>query len=206
MSAVDVIRDLTSRVYSLFGGDVGEMSDADYAVWAGCATASDVRAATIGWLVGDVQSQPGYCGPVDVDEDEAPGLTDALVALNRAGMLTTDSQAGENTIGYDGAHWWSYAAVEGLADEETVEWLTTVAGYAGLAVSVDQWTDVTFREGAPFTRFGGPDDLDAFDICQPSAVAELAKCRTVLVYDPVAGRNDRLWPTLLAASEGRVAP
>jgi hypothetical protein len=143
----------------------------------------------------------------------APGLTDALVALNRAGVLTKNSQAGEDGPGFDGALWVQFAAVDGLADDATVGWLADAIAWTGLQLAVNRWVDVTFREGQPCTRFGGEwtramrkhirDDWTGYGICQPEAVAELAASNWVVVYDPEPGRNDRLWPLLTAAAAKR---
>jgi hypothetical protein len=215
VSALSVARDLA---LALVAGKplVDEedlMSDADEAVWAACATAADVRAATVLWLTGAIRSQPGYCGPVDVDEDDAPGLTDALVALNRAGVLTNNSQAGADCAGFDGAHWQQFAAVDGLADDATVGWLVESLFGTGLQIAVNSWVDVTFRDGRRYTRFGGEwsrkmrrhlrDEWTGYGVCQSSAVDELLACRRVVMYDPAFGRDDRLWPTLRAAAEAR---
>jgi hypothetical protein len=74
--------------------DPGPILRADRAWWAAAASRADFAELTAAWLRGDLASQPGYYGPVDVDEHLAPGMTDALVALCRAGAVTTGSQAG----------------------------------------------------------------------------------------------------------------
>jgi hypothetical protein len=53
--------------------------------------------------------------------DDAPGLTDALVALNWIGFWTRTSQASADGEGYDGELWTQLAAVGGFADPATVE-------------------------------------------------------------------------------------
>lgn len=215
MTALSMIRNLGLAVFAgrPLVDEEDLMSDADKAVWAACATAADVRAATVRWLTGTLRSQPGYCGPVDVDEDDAPGLTGTLVALNRAGVLTTQSQAAADGAGFDGAHWRQVAAVQGLADDATVAWLAETVAGTGLELAVDCWVEVTFRDGRPFTRFGGGwsrsevrrlrDCWTGYGVCRRSAVDELVACRWVVVFDPEFGRDDRLWPTLRAAAEVR---
>lgn len=207
------------RIRDLFGRD--RMSNADRAVWASCRSLADVGFATSAWLDGVVKSQPGYCGPVDVDEDEAPGLTDTLIALNRAGMVTADSQAGFDGVGYDGARWTQYAAVSAFAPFGVVASLSKAiedAGLAGrVAIHVRQpvprlsWRPVlpvTFREGVVYTDFGRRtpdgdirDEWVGYGICHPSAVEDLCDAEQITIYDIESGRNDRLWPLLRQFAE-----
>lgn len=89
------------------------MPEADKAVWAEARSLAAVAARTARWLTGELAGQPGYCGPVDVDEDTAPGMTQVLIACKLAGFLTENSQAGSDEPGYDGAGWRQVAAVDG---------------------------------------------------------------------------------------------
>ncbi len=57
----------------------------DHARWQRAETLQDLADLTASWLSGDIASQPGYYGRVDVDEDDAPGLTAALVASTESG-------------------------------------------------------------------------------------------------------------------------
>ena len=179
-----------------------EMPAADKAVWRTAGSLKDVAALTARWLTGDLQGQPGYWGPVDVDEQEAPGMTDVLIRCNRAGFLTFGSQAGFDGTGDDGMRWQQLAAVEGLVGPDDLTRLREVC--AGTGILVDASGDgqvVTFQNGRAFTTFGArrkdlDDDWTGYGICSPAAVAELQQAFPVVVYDPAPGRDDRLWPTL----------
>jgi hypothetical protein len=194
---------------------------AEEAMWEAASTMADVGELTALWLEGRIQHQPGYCAPVDVDEDDVPGLANLLAACCRAGYVTTTSQAAFDGTGYDGAHWQQRAAVEGFADPETINLLYRALRGTGIEVHAARCTDrgpwppwrpvlpVTVREGDTVTDFGGPrrasdiaDGWTGYGICQKSAVAELIEAWQVLVYDPEWGRNDRLWPALAQFAAG----
>jgi hypothetical protein len=209
----------------LLGGD--GMSRAGRDRWARARTLGDVGELTAHWLEGRIDSQPNYRVRCDVDEADAPGLTGTLVALNRAGFVTSGSQAGHDGEGYDGAHWQQYAAVVGFATPEIVGWLqdTVVAPVAadgsradtGLCLTrcaratfLRDVDTVTFRDGVPVTDFGNRysardlrDDWAGYGVCHPDAVAELVAAEQVVVRDTEFGRNDRLWPALRAAADQR---
>ena len=61
--------------------------------WQNARTLTHLGELTAAWLTGELQSQPTYHGPCDVDTE--PGLRLALIHLNRHGMVTTSSQAGK---------------------------------------------------------------------------------------------------------------
>ena len=184
-----------------------DMPDADKAVWRTAASLADVAALTAQWLTGELRGQPGYCGPVDVDEPDAPGMTDALIACNRAGMLTCGSQAGFGGTDVDGAHWQQLAAVDALIRGTDLPLLH--AAVEGTGITVDASGDgqaVTFRQHRACTWFGRrrrdlADDWTGYGLCLPDAITELKQACPVVLYDPEPGRNDRLWPALARAAE-----
>ncbi len=172
------------------------MSADDRARWAQAATLADVGELTAQWLEGDIASQPGYCGPVDTDEDLAPGMTATLIALNRAGMVTHQSQAGAAQYG-------QRAAVSGFATADCLDRIgTATAGDPALVVADLGEPDTARR--APVGWHHDEDDLadlwTGYGVCDPAAVAELADAVQVCIYDLEPGRNDRLWPALQRAS------
>lgn len=186
----------------------------DHARWQRAASLTDLGELTAGWLTGEIVSSPGYYGPVDVDEDDAPGLTDALVALNRIGFWTRTSQAGLDREGYDGAHWTQLAAVDGFADRAVVERLENAL--AGTRYRIQAYPAqeqdhegvvVTRREGQAYTGFGGSMDDEDLDI-QVDGVGEQAAqavrdSSQVVIWDPTVGRND-LWTVLQHAALSEV--
>jgi hypothetical protein len=168
-------------------------------IWAAAGSLNDLCALTERWLRADLATQPGYSGSVDVDEDEAPGLTDACIALNRIGFLTRNSQAGFEGTGYDGARWTQLAAVDGIT--------TPPAAFAlrrnlpqGFKIHTGRWVDVTLREGQFATRFGGDNiDPDEFHMCSREAITDaMTNGVPFIVYDPTAGPNT-LWAAITRA-------
>jgi hypothetical protein len=181
-----------------------EMPADDRREWEQCRTLREVAVCTARWLTGELRGQPGYHGPVDVDEDLHPGMTQVLIACNEAGFLTTGSQAGYVWISPDGDSWHQHAAVDGLVDFETLGRLADAASGAQVFVyTTGAGKTVTYRNGVAFTGFGRRrrdlgDDWTGYGMCHPSAVAELKDAIPVVVFDPVPGRNDQLWKVLAA--------
>lgn len=187
-------------------------------IWASARTLDDLGRLTARWLTGDLKSQPGYYGPVDVDEDDAPGMTTALVACNRAGFVTHSSQAGFDGTGYDGAHWQQRAAVTGFAGQNVLDLLRdglhgTLLGIVAHPVKTGHRRDltgvpVTVREGRVFTTFGRQLAVaciaDLYDGCSDAAIGALRVAWQVTVYDPDFGPND-LWAELAAVMTAKEA-
>lgn len=183
---------------------LGMMSGADRAEWRQAANLADVGQLTARWLSGELGAQPNYLAPVDIDDE--PGMTEALIDLNRAGVVTTGSQAAYDGPGYDGAHWSQRAAVQALAAEQTVTDLRQhLADHDGLVVADREGgffagfrpvAPVTCREASVVTDFGVRHPLGDHMRACPQAADELADAEQVVVYDAEWGRNDRLWPAL----------
>lgn len=207
---------LIDRAYDRLGR-MRPLSRGDRGAWASAQTLADLGELTAQWLEGRIRQQPGYAGPVDVDEDDAPGLTAALIACNRAGFVTSGSQAA-GYCGYDddGTYWVQYAAVTGYADDPTLQWLTdclagpfeVCAWAAARRRPLFGWgrdedcCHVTYRDGIPVTGFGRHTAGDVADIyadCGDGAVAAAVAAWQVTVYDPEPGRND-LWTALYEAT------
>jgi hypothetical protein len=181
----------------------------DRRAWAQALTLTDLGALTEAWLSGRVGWQPGYSGRVDVDEADAPGLTAALVGLNRAGFVTRTSQAGYTGPGFDAAGWVQHAAVDGYADNATVLRLAELVEDSPFALQArttrragrDRGADipVTFRAGRVHTQFGV--HLSAREVTEdlrgagPEAVTAAQQARQVVLWDPTPGRN-ALWAWL----------
>lgn len=185
--------------------DEGPLLAEDAPTWAAAQSLLDLAELTAQWLEGRIKSQPGYYGPVDVDEVDAPGITAALVACNRAGFLTNDSQAGFEGHGQDGARWTQLAAVTGFMYDEPadrlVERITAdgrflihrdTNGAVGVAV--------TCRDGEQYTWYGRELDTDTiaeemYGDCSDAAIIDVCCTDQVTVWDPVPGRNE-LWQFL----------
>ncbi len=185
----------------------------DLAAWQSARTLADLGELTARWIEGDLASQPGYCGPSDIED---PALVPFLAALNRAGFVTTGSQIGESGPGYDGAYWQQRAAVEGFASERTALALIRAAAACGLIsvsyppASMSRWryrydrsVTVTMREDRKITGFGVQlprrhirDSWLGYGICHRAAVDALCSAWQVTVIDPEWGRDDLLWHVL----------
>jgi hypothetical protein len=184
--------------------DPGPVLRADRGRWAGVSSLTDVAALTAAWLRGEIASQPGYYGPVDVDESGAPGLTAALVAANEAGWWTRSSQAGHDGPGYRG-HWRQLAWVSGLfhPDNERVWALVQAARPAGYEATL--WEPamaprtVTWWDGRPHTTDSWMSaDVVRDEVCAGltgPALTEALDAVQLSLVDPVPGRNT-LWAWL----------
>lgn len=167
-------------------------------LWMAARSLADVAGLTVRWLTGDIRSQPFYFGPVDVDD--AAGLTAALVACNRAGLLTNCSQAGSVDAG-DG--WTLLAAVTGFMDTAAAHRLAEMViadgrfqvQYEGQHGRLPR-IPVTVRGGEPCLWFGGDGagELveELYGQLDEDVMADIYWSDQVTVWDPVAGRNE-LW-------------
>lgn len=207
---------LIDRAYDRLGR-MRPLARGDRNAWASAQTLADLGELTALWLEGRIRQQPGYAGPVDVDEDDAPGLTAALIACNRAGYVTSGSQAGFDGHDDDGTYWVQYAAVTGYADDPTLQRL--IGCLSGSPFEVCAWAaaqrrplfgwgrdedccHVTYRDGIPVTGFGRHSVADVAGIYAGSgdaAVDAAVAAWQVTVYDPEPGRND-LWQVLSQAA------
>jgi len=193
------------------------MGRQDRDLWASARTLTDLGELTARWIEGDLASQPGYCGPSDIED---PALVPLLARLNRAGFVTTGSQIGESGPGYDGAHWQQRAAVEGFAVPAfAARIIAGLDGRSGLLVIAhapaelprwryryDKAVTVTRRDGCDYTRFGVQlprrhirSGVTGYGICYRDAVTALYSAWQVTVIDPGWGRPDLLWPVLAGA-------
>jgi hypothetical protein len=193
------------------------MSELD--LWQQAGTLADLAELTARWLQGDpdVGDHPGY--PSDPDEQPGPDpetapLIPALVAANRAGLLTVTSQPGVQEHTKDG-RCLQHAAVEGwTVDAALLADLLAQADDQGLLAIVHTLAApgpsargfvVTYDRGEPFTVMGRPLPREAVEEellpdCGAAAVAQVLTGWFVTLIDPEAGRNDRLWPLLLAST------
>jgi hypothetical protein len=180
--------------------DPGPVLRVDRARWAGASSLAELGVLTAAWLRGEIASQPGYHGPVDVDEHVAPGLTGALVAVNRAGAVTTGSQAGLVDGEYVQLAW-----VDAFVDDDLLARLQDAAAGTGYRVVVHvpgtRWVPVTWDRGKVWTSTGW---MDAqywawhYEGVGDGALEQVLAAHQVAVIDPVPGRNT-LWAWLLEA-------
>lgn len=140
------------------------MTRADRRRWKSARTVADLGELMALWLEGAIASRPGYAARYGPDE-ETEHLVPTLVALCRAGYITTCSQPGCAGTGVDGLWWEQRAAVElVVTDAELLHRLVDAAHAAGLTVRIndyrhggvqDEPVTATTRDGEPVTAFGG---------------------------------------------------
>jgi hypothetical protein len=198
---------MSAAVWRRLHREEGSLLEEDRPQWEAARTLPELAALTVRWLTGEIRSQPGYYGPVDVDEPDAPGLTAALIACNRAGFLTNDSQAGYDGSGYDDALWTQLAAVTGFLHPSPAAQLAALVAADGRFriqhTGEPEHIPVTCRDGVAGTWYGGETPAyviaDLYEGCGPDAINDVIASATVTVWDPIAGRND-LWEFLSTAA------
>jgi hypothetical protein len=173
--------------------------DEDAAAWQSAATISDLGELTARWLEGKLRWQPCYRG--DRPDPETDELVPVLAAMNRAGFWTEDSQPG--VIEED---WCQRAMVSGYCTEATSNAIQAAVLNTDLIVvtvpaTLDNRTQIPVsRSGAvESTWAGGNSDPDGQydDDLSRAAVEAIRAAWHIEVIDPVWGRNDLLWDTVL---------
>ena len=190
----------------------------DRPAWREARILADLGELTAQWLEGRIASVPGCYGPPDIED---PALIPLLAALNRAGFVTTASQAGTSGPGSGGARWQQRAAVEAFtADPGLIQRIRQGIRDYGLYVVVhDPFTmprraayrgmelPVTLRDGEECAWFGrqlSRRDIRSWragwGVCRRSARDALCNAWQVTVIDTEWGRPDVLWRVLERAS------
>jgi hypothetical protein len=137
---------------------------------------------------------------------ETVPLIPVLIAVNRAGFVTTQSQPG---IPFDEHGSAQRADVSGFASSETFARLMGAVADADLIITAaraapdeDQgpFINITLDEGEEFTWDGGAVNRRSIEAdyghdC-PDAIDALCRAWQVTLIDPQWGRNDLLWPLL----------
>jgi hypothetical protein len=181
-------------------------------VWRDARTIEDLGVAMADWLEGRIPSWPGYYGPFGQEEENgARHLIPTLVALNRAGFVTTNSQPGMDGRDHDGSRWRQRAWVEGVVDDRSplLDRLVQSAERAGMTVIRGRRTPqpviLTDRNGEPMSSIGHryPRNQLAREwngVGRHALRALRDHGAPVAFVDLVWGRDDRLWPTLRTAA------
>lgn len=198
---------MSAKIRRVLAAMSGPLLPADRPLWAAAESVTDLGDLTARWLAGEIQSQPGYYGPVDVDESDAPGLTEALIACNRAGFLTNSSQCGFDGLDQRGDRWTQLAAVTGFMDGEASRRLAwTIRDYGFAAARFSSWDRpvvVTWLNGRAMTRFHAGFTRrvvsgEMYDGCSRKAISAVMRADMLTVWDPDPGRNT-LWQALAEA-------
>lgn len=180
--------------------------------WRRASSVADLRELTVDWLEGRVRQTPDHAGPPEAETAE---IRDALVALNRGGLLTTGSQPARPITVRDGFLWSGQRAwVDAVGRTELVSPLVRRLHDAGLMAMFNpaatgesrQWDlrwPVTYFEGTACTRVYADPVMTPFAARRAwlsrAARADLAGCVSLCVVDPHWGRADRLWDVLTDA-------
>jgi hypothetical protein len=170
------------------------------AQWAEADSVEGLQELTALFVEGRLRTHPQYAGAA-VD-DETADLVGALAAVNRGGFLTDCSQPGD--IG-DG--WAQRAMVSGYCTEATLDallagCLATDLMVLGLPPGFTFGARVCVsRQGQAESMWTGyfQDPVEAFLSDSVHLRAELGELWCVDILDPVWGRNDVLWQTVVAA-------
>lgn len=179
---------------------------ADRRRWAAVQTLPELAELMALWLEGELSMWPGYGDGAD---EETSALIPTLVAANRAGFLTDQSQPGCDGPGFDGLRWQQHAAVTGLVvDEQLLTRIRRAGEDAGLLVLIShpcllphgEGVTVTVRGGRPYTAFGEHMPSRVLrriwrDISS-QALGQVVGAWQLCLIDPDFDRNDRLWPLL----------
>ncbi|MGW4075990.1 DUF6919 domain-containing protein [Streptomyces asiaticus] len=181
--------------------------------WKRAQSVADLGQLMADWLEGSL----GGWTPSHLDDrpdEETSHLIPVLAACNRAGCVTTDSQPGE-IVRYAGELCEQRAAVKGwVADRRLLDRLRSNAKRAGMEIIAHRadsgWRDgtvVTRVDGEPYTWFGrtmSRRDQIAYEWrgVGGRAIRELRTATYITIFDPVWGRDDRLWPALAQAVRG----
>ncbi len=167
--------------------------------WGSASTLPELGEMTARWLTGIVVDHP--C--IDTIPDQrAAHLIGLLAAANRAGLLTDFSQPGLPDRG-DGVV--QRAAVSGWCDAALCRRLVDTLGPTDVVLLAENSigsvrVPVTLEDGVAGTWLGGRPSTEGWAAALPvEGLATLATSWYVSAFDPVWGRNDRLWPILAEA-------
>lgn len=182
--------------------------------WAATRTIEDHARLVVAWLNGAHRFLPGYAGP---PAPETLLIRDALISINRGGLVTFGSQPGLRSAEVE-----QRAFLDAYGSPETVRGVARAAAAAGLWVDTDgagpgvrtmpsDRVPVTFDTATAeaFTTAGLWLPRDDFPVWDPEAVRWHPESRSawesaalIVVVDPVLGRNDMLWSVVVSALEG----
>lgn len=171
---------------------------AERRAWGSARTLAELGELVAQWLEGTLSEWPGYVGPVDVDESDAPGLTAALVALNRAGVVTYHSEAGVVVDDEDGRPaWYQCASIAGFAEWSTAERLRADLGAAGYHVELMPVRPRVgrARTGDVMIQLSRARIRRMWRWCSGEAIDALIRAAQVTVRERSPGRNE-LWTEL----------
>ncbi|MFD3700691.1 DUF6919 domain-containing protein [Streptomyces sp. NPDC058646] len=189
------------------------MSHTDRTLWRSAESLQDLGDRMVLWLTGAIASAPGLI-PRYGPDPETEHLVPVLAGLNRAGLVTVDSQPGLDECDATG-HWRQRAGVRGFVDDIVLlRRLVAAADEAGLRVALHTVVAagpcpdgfvVTTLDGHPLTDFGVHEGYEVLEstwprrLIGPGAHAAVVRAAQLTIVDPEYGRDDLLWSTLARA-------
>ena len=193
-----------------------DVSAEDRELWRAARTVPELGDLMARWLEKAIDYQPCYYGGPD---DETTLLVPCLAQVNRAGFVTHFSQPGEPWgPAYDGRACAQRAAVSGFCSKELRDAILQALLHTDLIVidSPPGTDDIYATQvcvsyglcdlenltvcGAPFSAQNIDDDYGA--ALHREALLALHQAWQIAVIDPIWGRNDVLWPSLMTAIKG----
>lgn len=164
----------------------------------------DLARVTVRWLQGNVEFTPTHDSP----DPETAVIHESLVKINTAGFMTEFSQPAELYLSGG-----QRAAVSGFCEQSLAERIQSLLlpvevlvlawppDYGGVAE-----VPITMSHDEAYTWCGSaldPENIEYMygNACHPEAVRALHEAWQVAVIDMKWGRNELLWPALVAAVE-----
>lgn len=173
--------------------------------WSAAVTLSDLGDLTARYLSGEADESPTYLGPPDPETAE---ILEPLLALNRSGLVTDQSQPG---LIEDG--WRQRAFVEGYCTPQIADQLAAACRTAGLGIIVVPPSDrPRWRTGYARAIYVSDDGVGCTVVGAIPSTRELRwlwgghlsrtgldailDAHRVAIHDPQWGRRDVLWHAL----------
>lgn len=187
------------------GDELEFLHDGPLPGWENARTIPDLARLTVKWLEGSLVQIPSYSGP---PEAETSVILEELIRINAAGFMTEFSQPAEMEPG-----WSQRAAVTGFCEEALGERIQSGLLNTELLVLALRPGDDTIQipisldgdEASTWTGARSDEDSIMYEFSHAvhsAAVGSLFLAWQVSVVDMRWGRNDLLWPALIAAVEG----
>ncbi|RLV56025.1 hypothetical protein D9V41_09045 [Aeromicrobium phragmitis] len=167
--------------------------------WQQAQSIAELARLTAAWMRGELGRHP--IDRTRALDPESGAITEYLLQINELGLMTTASQPG---LRVDDTALVQRSFVEGYGDERLISMLDAAFTLSGFVVisfppgrNVTCDVSVTARNGYVTSWLGRhypQDDIANWSSSvSPEVGAIIAESWGVQIFDPVWGRNDRLW-------------